>query len=255
LDCSSSCEAVSFKLVPPSQPLTKKFQTNKSEIWAILLITAAITITMSFHHALGRVAIADEFIWSKFGMWLQDKVAIEGLDYIGFSAFIFAMISTISLAVGGMYIASKVLREKFSKVFYSLSYAFVPLFIIGGLSHTYEFFFYEDYSDIANGFIQGFAIDADKVAPLATRKDAWVRIFSVMNHIAVVWALIIIFKLINFFQLSKLAKSLAFFSASSLIVFYLGFNIYKVYAFKTYGMKHNGSHMAKPSKPAFSPKV
>ncbi len=254
MDCSSACEAVSFKLVPPSQPLTKKFQTSKSEIWAVLLITAAITITMSFHHALGRVAIADEFIWSKFGMWMQDKIAIEGLDYVGLSAFIFAMISTISLAAGGMYIASKALKEKFSKVFYTLSYAFIPLFIIGGLSHTYEFFFYEDYSDIANGFIQGFAIDADKVAPLASRKDAWVRIFSAMNHIAVIWALILMYKRINFFTASKLAKSFAYVAASSLVLFYLGLNVYKVYAFKTYGMKkHHGNHMSKPVRPNITP--
>jgi polyferredoxin len=248
MECSSACEAVSFKLVPPSQTLFKKFQTNKSEVWAILLITAAITITMSFHHALGRVAIADAFIWSRLGMWMQEKIAIAGLDYIGFSALIFAMISTVGLAAGGMYVASKVLKESFSTVFYTLSYAFVPLFIIGGLSHTYEFFFLESYSEIANGFIQGFAIDANAVAPLASRKDAWIRVFSFMNHIAVIWALIIMAKRINFFKASKLAKSAAFVAASSLILFYLGLNIYKVYAFKTYGMKSKEHHMSMPAE-------
>ena len=163
MDCSTACEAVSFKIVPPSQSLFKKFQTKKAEVWAIILITAAITITMGFHHALGRVAIADQFIWSKLGSYLENLIGIEGLDYVGFSALFFAMLITISLVYIGMFIASKALKEDFSKVFYNLGYAFTPLFIIGGLSHTYEFFFLHHYSDIVNAFIQGFSIQTDEV--------------------------------------------------------------------------------------------
>ena len=242
MDCSDACEAVSFKLVKPSQSLFKKFQTSKAEIWAYILIIAAISITMSFHHALGRVAIADEFIWSKFGLYLQETIAIDGLDYIGISALTFAMLSTITLVYSGMYIASKALKDDFKKVFYTLSYAFAPLFIIGGLSHTYEFFFVHHYSDIANGLMQGFAISGDKVEALAGRKDSWLRIFSFINYIAVIWAFIIMAKRINFFNASKVAKSVAFLFASSLIIFYLWLNIYKVYAFKTYGAKQHVHH-------------
>ncbi|MCW8953631.1 MAG: 4Fe-4S binding protein [Sulfurimonas sp.] len=248
MDCSDACEAVSFKLVKPSHSLFKKFQIQKAEVWAFILITAAISITMSFHHALGRVAIADEYIWSKFGMFLQEKIAIIGLDYIGISALFFAMLITISLVYSGMYVASKVLNEDFKKVFYTLGYAFAPIFIIGGLSHTYEFFFVHHYSDIANGFMQGFFIDADKVQALASRKDGWLKIFTLLNYIAVIWAFIIMAKRINFFTASKVAKSVAFVFASSLIIFYLFLNAYKVYAFKTYGAKksaHNHSPAAK----------
>ena len=246
MDCSSACEAVSFKITKPSNTLFKKFQIQKAEVWAYILITAAITIAMSFHHALGRVAIADEFIWSKLGVFLEDKIAISGVDYIGISALFFSMLITISLVYTGMFVASKVLQEDFKKVFYTLGYAFAPLFIIGGLSHTYEFFFLHHYSDIANGFMQGFGIVGDEVKALATRKDSWLRIFSLLNHVAVIWAFIIMYKRINFFSASKMAKTLAFVFASSLIIFYLWLNVYKVYAFKTYGVKksshsHGGS--------------
>lgn len=237
MDCSSACEAVSFKITKPSNTLFKKFQIQKAEVWAYILITAAITIAMSFHHALGRVAIADEFIWSKLGVFLEDKIAISGVDYIGISALFFSMLITISLVYTGMFVASKVLQEDFKKVFYTLGYAFAPLFIIGGLSHTYEFFFLHHYSDIANGFMQGFGIVGDEVKALATRKDSWLRIFSLLNHVAVIWAFIIMYKRINFFSASKMAKTLAFVFASSLIIFYLWLNVYKVYAFKTYGVK------------------
>lgn len=243
MDCSSACEAVSFSIVPPSQSLFKNFKLKKAEVWAFILITAAITITMSFHHALGRVAIADEFLWSKMGVYLENVIAIPGLDYVGFSALFLAMTITISLVYSGMFVASKALNEMFSKVFYTLGYAFVPLFIIGGLSHTYEFFFLHHYSDIANGFAQGFGIATEEVKALATRKDTWTRVFSVLNHIAVIWAFIIMYKRVNFFTASKLSKTIAFFFASSLIIFYLGLNVYKVYAFKTYGVaKHGHNH-------------
>ena len=96
------------------------------------------------------------------------------------------------------------------------------------------------YSDITNGFIQGFGISTQEVKALATRKESWTGIFSIMNHIAVIWAFIIMAKRINFFTASKMAKTAAFFFASSLIIFYLGLNVYKVYAFKTYGAKKHG---------------
>lgn len=249
MDCSSACEAVSFKLVKPSKPLLDKFQTNKAEIWAFILITAAISITMSFHHALGRVAISDEYIWSKVGVFLEKNIAIAGLDYIGISALFFAMLITVSLVYSGMFLASKFLQEDFKKVFYTLGYAFAPLFIIGGLSHTYEFFFLHHYSDITNGFIQGFAINAEEVNALATRKDKWIYIFGLFNYLAVIWAFIIMYKRINFFDASKIAKTFAFISASALIIFYLGLNVYKGYAFKTYGAKKGGhSHGSSNTK-------
>ncbi|MCK9454705.1 4Fe-4S binding protein [Sulfurimonas sp.] len=249
MDCSSACEAVSFKLVKPSESLFKKFQIKKVEVWAFILITAAISITMSFHHALGRLAIADEFIWSKMGLFLEEKIGIVGLDYVGISALVFALIITLSLVYFGMYMASKFLKEDFNKVFYTLGYAFAPIFIIGGLSHTYEFFFVHNYSDIANGFMQGFFISGGEIEPLATRKDPWIKIFGVMNYIAIVWAFFIMAKRVNFFTASKGAKILAFVFASSLIIFYLWLNVYKGYAFKTYGVKnHSHAHVIQTDK-------
>ena len=92
--------------------------------------------------------------------------------------------------------------------------------------------------------MQGFFITGDKVEPLATRKDTWVKIFGVMNYVAIIWGLIIMAKRVNFFKVSIMAKTGAFIFASSLIFFYLGLNLYKAYAFKTYGAKksHNHSH-------------
>jgi hypothetical protein len=240
MDCTDACESVSFKIKKPSFSLFENFKIHKGEVWAILFITMAITITMSMHHALGRVAISDQFIWVKTGKYLAQLVGIPGVDYVGISAFFYAGLSTFGLVFIGMTIASKALNIEFKKAFYTLSYAFVPIFIIGGLSHTYEFFFLHHYSNIANGFIQGFGLEIEKVAPLATKQDSWLRIFSFLNYIAVIWAFVILFKRVNFFNASKTAKTIAFLGASGLIVFYLSLNIYKVYAFKTYGAKQGG---------------
>lgn len=242
MECANACEGVSFKLVKPSFSLFEKFKSRKVEIWGVLLITAAITITMNFHHALSRVAISDTYPWVKFGAFLQTLIGVSGVDYVGLSALLFALISTLFFAIVGTFMASKFLHVEFSKSFYTLSYAFIPIFIIGGLSHAYEFFFIHYFHDILNGFINGFGLNTEKVMPLATRKDGWVHIFSLMNYIAIVWGLFIMYKRVGFFQASKLAKLGAFLSASLLILFYLYLNIYKTYAFATYGVKKGGHH-------------
>lgn len=242
MDCSNACEAVSFKLAKPSSSLFKNFQVKKAEVWAYILITAAISITMSFHHSLGRVAAPDGFIWTRVGELLEKNIGIVGLDYIGISALFFAVSITLALVYSGMYVASKVLKENFTKVFYTLGYAFVPLFVIGSLAHACEFFFLHHYSTIANGFMQGFGIYGEKAEALATKKDSWLGIFSVLNYVAIVWAFIIMAKRVNFFSASKGAKTVAFLFASSLIIFSLGLNVYKVYAFKTYGPKKHTHH-------------
>ncbi|WP_082709205.1 nitrous oxide reductase accessory protein NosL [Sulfurospirillum cavolei] len=240
MDCAQTCESVHFKLQKPSSSLFKKFQTSRAEVWAILLITAAITITMSFHHALSQVAISDAYFWVRAGKWLQNTVGIEGIDYIGMSALISALISTLGFAAGGIFVASKILHVRFSSAFDTLCYAFIPIFIIGGLSHTYEFFFVHHYSTILNGFIQGFHLPFEAVKPLATKKDAWLKIFGILNYVAVLWALLIMAKRVSFFNASRAARIAAFAFASLLIFFYLGLNLYRSYAFATYGIKQGG---------------
>lgn len=249
MSCAQSCESINFKLTKPSASLFQKFQTSTAEVWAILLITAAITITMSFHHALSRVAISDSYFWVQTGQWIKNIIGIEGIDYVGMSALFWAVITTVGFASGGIFIASKFLHVNFKSAFYTLSYAFIPIFIIGGLSHTYEFFFLHHYSSIVNGFINGFHLPMQEVAPLATKKEGWLKIFTVLNYIAVFWALLILAKRLTFFEGTLVKKALAFLFASLLIQFYLGLNLYKVYAFATYGAKMSEHiHVKAPPK-------
>lgn len=251
MECAQVCESVSFKVTKPSSSLFKKFQFSSAEIWAVLLITSAITITMGFHHALSRVAISDSYFWVQIGKWLEQSIGIHGVDYVGVSALMCAVIFTFSLAIGGMYLASKLLHAEFKATFFTLSYAFIPLFIIGGLSHTYEFFFTHHYSTILNGFINGFNLDIATIEPLATKKDAWLKIFRVMNYIAVIWALVILAKRLSFFNASFAKKIGAFIVASLLIQFYLGLNLYRGYAFATYGAKKGGHNHGASAKELF----
>jgi hypothetical protein len=140
------------------------------------------------------------------------------------------------------------MRLDFEKVFYTLGYAFAPLFIIGGLSHLFEFFFYSYANNIVNGFIQGFGLDFSYIKPLATRRDTWVHIFELFNYLAVIWAFIIIIGRIRLLESTIFRKVIALPFASALIIFYLGLNLYKGYVFKEYGVKksgHNHSAMIK----------
>ena len=154
MDCSSACEGVSFKVKKPSGSLFQKFQNHKAEVWAFILIAGSITITMSFHHALGRSAIVEQFPWTQTARYFEGFFNFGMADSVGIFAFLYAISITLMLVAGGMYAASKIMKTEYSQTFYTLGYAFAPIFIIGGLSHLLESFFLHTASDITNGFIQ-----------------------------------------------------------------------------------------------------
>lgn len=243
MDCSSACEAVSFKVKKPSFSLFNKFKAQKSEVWAFILITAAISITMGFHHSLGRSAIVEEFIWTRTARFFESFIDFGSIDSIGLFAFLYSVAIVVFLSVVGMYIASKIMNVTYEKTMYTLGYAFAPLFIIGGLSHMGEFFFYHYASDTINAFIQAFSLDIAYMEPLASRRDSWVHIFRIFNHIAYIWAFIIMIKRFKLIDSKTTLKVVAFPFASALILFYMGLNYYSGYVFKTYGaMKRGHNH-------------
>ena len=207
----------------------------------MIFITAAISITMGFHHSLGRSAIVEEFFWVKTARYFQSFIDFGSIDVIGLFAFSYAVLICCFLSVIGMFIASKIMNVEFEKTFYTLGYAFAPLFIIGGLSHIGEFFFYSYASNIVNGFNQAFALGLEKMSPLATRKDEWVHIFKIFNHIGYIWAFVLMVIRLKLIDTKKSLKILAFPFASALIIFYMGLNFYTGYVFKTYGV-NMGQH-------------
>lgn len=243
MDCSSVCEAVNFKIKKPSFSLFSKFKPLKTEVWTLILITASISITMGFHHALGRSAIIEEFIWVKTARYFQTFIDFGSIDAVGLFAFLYAMIITITLSVVGMYIAAKIMNLKYEETFYTLGFAFAPLFIIGGLSHLWEFFFFHYASDITNAFIQAFHLNIQYIKPLASRQDSWVYIFEIFNYLATIWAFVIMIGRFKLLKSSKLRKIIAFPIASALIIFYIGFNFYKAYIIKEYGFKQQNHLM------------
>jgi hypothetical protein len=234
MDCSSACEAVSFKFKKPSFSLFSKLQPLKAEIWAFILILASISITMSFHHGIGRSNAAGDMIWSKTAEFLKNYIDFGSMDAIGLFAFVYALIFTVSAALIGMFIASKILKKDFSTTFYNLGYSYAPLFILGSIAHSLEVFFTKGYEHIVEGFAYGFGFTLD-VAPLANRGNSWLHIFGLLKWIAIIWSLIILYKRVKLLNVSKLRKIAAFPFAASLIIFFLGVNMYAGYIFKTYG--------------------
>lgn len=244
MDCSNTCESVNFKLIPPSSTLWKKTKTDKYDVWVYILIAGAITLTMGAHHFLARTNIANSLPWTKTASLFENIFGITSMDTVGLFAFIYALITVVLVSTLGMYIASKILKEKYSTVFNSLGYAYIPLFIIVGLSHLLHMFFTRTYANIGNAFIQGFNLDIAKFENLASRNDSWLHIFNIIPYIAIIWAFFILYKRVNLFKVKKIKKIGAFIFASSLITFFLCFNIFKVYVVKEYGMKsmkHNHS--------------
>ncbi|MBN2816203.1 MAG: 4Fe-4S binding protein [Campylobacterales bacterium] len=230
MECSTACDAINFSIVPPGNSLYKKFKLDKIEVWTFILITASITISMGFHHGIGRSPIAQYTPWVQSAEYFKSFMSFGSIDVVGLFAFLYALGITLFLVLGGMFLTSKILKAEYSKTFYTLGYAFAPLFLIGGLDHLMHSFFTHTYADIANSFIYGFGLESDKVQNLASRKDSWLGIFGIFKYIAVVWAFLILYKRVNLFNASRIAKVLATLSASLLIIFYLSLGAMRDFA-------------------------
>jgi hypothetical protein len=237
MDCANSCEAINFKVTQPAKSLVKPMKHAKTfEIWTFLWITAAATITMQFHHALGRTAIAPELPWNQSAAYFTALLGDIGVSMSGLFSFMYAIAFTMFLGLGGLWIASKLLKKEFNTLLLSLGYSFAPLMIIGAFSHILPFFFYHYYSDVVNGFIWAFSLPFEQVSALATRRDAWLRIFEFIPFIAVIFSWVILIRQMKLLQLTWIQKVISFPFAGALSIGYLAVVIFKIYAFATFGM-------------------
>jgi polyferredoxin len=246
MDCAASCEAVKFKITKPAEQLSSKLKILSAEVWTYILIFASIPVSMGFAHGLNRSKIADEFIWNR-------TAAFFGMgDYAGGFAFLYAIMISVVIAILGLYLASKVLKKDYSSTFTTLGVAFIPLFIFASLGHTLEMFFVKEYQTIVHGFAQGFGLNIE-VDALAKRGDGWLHYFKLFKWIGVIWAFIILYKRMRLIDATKFRKVLGYFFASSMILFYIGLNLYTGYVFSTYGAKlmGHGSHSSHGGKPAY----
>ena len=247
MECTHACEAINFKLVPPGYAIYQKFKTLKAEVWVYILILAAIPISMAFHHGLGRSNIGDRMIWAKTAEFFKKFIDFGSVDAVGLFAFLYATLFTVAVAVIGMWIAAKILKKDFNTVFYTLGYAFAPLFILSSLAHAWEYFFTGNAARIVEGMAWGLGMDID-VDPMAKRGDAWLQVFHLFRWIAVIWAFYILYRRFAFIESSKTRKIAAFPFAAALILFFVGVNLYRDHVIETYGRKarhgHGGAHAA-----------
>lgn len=239
MDCADSCEAVRFSVKKPSFSLWRRLKKPKMiDIWVYVLILAVATIAMRFHHALGRTAIAPEMPWYQLGSLLKSATGIYSIDWIGFSAFSMALIITISITFGSYYGVSKIASIDYKKVVMSLGYALAPLMLLGAFEHVLSSFFYHYAQQSANAYLWliGQVPDA---APLATRKDQWLRIFSIFPILAALWSALILYRRVKLLELTRAKQWAAFISGGAIIWFYLFLLIFTAYAFAHFGAIHH----------------
>ncbi len=240
MKCAEECPSVRWLLVKPSYSLLAVIKRMRTvDVWVYILLLAVISITMRFHHALGRSAIADSFPWSRAGHWLDQtfpSITMLGIDVVGVAALSIALLVTLVVSLGGFFAGSRVLGQSFNFTFKNLGYALAPLMLIGGLSHAGEFFFLRYYSEMGNAAIQAFSLPYDAVAPLAKRGEAWLHHFKLFQYLAILWSYYLFYRRLQLFQVSSMQKWLAFPLVSAPVSLYLGLLLYSVYVFSIYGM-------------------
>ncbi|QOR62731.1 4Fe-4S binding protein [Sulfurovum sp. ST-21] len=241
MDCTDSCAALKFKVLKPGYAIYQKFKVIKAEVWVFILILAAIPISMAFHHGLGRSNVADEMLWAKTATFAKQYIDFGSIDAVGLFAFVYAVIFSVFFAVLGMFLASVIMKQKFSTVFYTLGYAFAPLFLLASMAHAWEFFLTGNSARIIEGFAWGFGMQVD-VEPFVKHGNKWLEVLHLFRWIAVVWALYILYHRMQFINAAKVRKVLAYPFAALLIFFFIAVNIYREYILDTYGRKPHHSH-------------
>jgi hypothetical protein len=240
MECTHSCEAIRYRWVVPGYAIYQKFKPLAAEIWAYILILAAIPISMAFAHGLNRSKIADQMIWNRTAHWVEQTFGIH-TQLGGAFAFLYAALFTILTATLGIWIASRILKKEYKEVFLTLGYAFAPLFILGSMAHAWEFFFTSNSARIVEGFAWGFGMPVD-VDPLAKRGDSWLQVFHLFRWVAVAWAFYILYRRFRHIDAPAGRKILAYPFAALLIFFFIGVNLYRNYVLETYGRAARGMH-------------
>ncbi len=234
MDCAIACDAVKFELVKPlSGVVSEKTKKSFADVWTYLAIAAVGTITMGLHHGIGRTGAAPDMIWSKIGA--QINTLGLGVDGVGLAALLSGIIASAFFALGGLFVASRLLNRPFGETMLSYGYVFAPIMIIGGASHAFSFFFMSYYHTAVNGFIWAFNLSFENVKPLASMKDAWIRVFSLFNYLAVIASMFIAYKKVSIENVKFVVKGAVFAAVSAFAIFYLFLVVYRQYAMMAYG--------------------
>jgi len=243
MDCAQACDAVRWRLTKPSFTLLGSIRKmQKIDIWVYILLLAVISITMRFHHALGRTALNQEMPWVQAGSWLNQQfpVLVEvGVDSNGMMALCLALVLTLSITLGSFYLASRILQQSYQKIFLLMGYALAPLMVVGGLSHVGEFFFLHYYSDLANAANQLMGATGEPVAALAKRGESWLHSFKLFQYLATAWCLLLLVKRLPLVSEKVNANGWRRWAAlpvlAAMPATYLGLLLYTGYVFSTYG--------------------
>jgi len=220
MDCAQSCEAVSFSIVKPMSGLTGDIKDRHNmHVWVFVALLAVITVTMSFHHALGHSPIKTELPWYKLGMWIEGGVPL-GIDWVGFNALWMASASVLVLVFGGFKLASMIVKAPLNEVAKNLAYTLAPLMVLGSLSHVGSFFFLHYASDLATSYYWLIG-DETVVKPLAGFRDSWVHLFKLFGYLGAVASAVLLYVRLGRYALPLGAKLLAWVSAGAMVWFYL----------------------------------
>ena len=224
MDCAQACEAVSLRLVKPSEGLFGDINDRHNVHTAVFIaLLSIITITMHFHHGLGHSPVKKETPWYAAGQWLGSFLP-AGADWVGFAALVMALASTALLVLGGYGAAARILKQPFGAFLHRNSYALAPLMVIGSLSHVGSFFFLHYASDLANA---GYWLigSGETMRPLASMRDGWVHLFSLFGYAGALWSALILYRRLGVYGAAFGRRAAAFLISGAMIWFYVGLQI------------------------------
>ena len=199
MKCVNACshDAVRFGFIRPLQAFKlKKFKSNMAEALGVLLLFAAIILTMQLFNGIYRGMMREKFPLAKLGKIIHPYVdyffTIESV--IALTTFLFAVAFILIYYYLFSIFAAKVTAKKITEVFGLLSWSLLPVFALACFAQMSEFFFFRYYPMIADGFLDLFNVKV-KVSPLVSMNSIWLAAFKIISIAGGVWSIIFTWQL------------------------------------------------------------
>jgi ferredoxin len=189
--CVQACPSAKVEARAPGhqfrRPVTR---VNANDAWALLAITAVAAIGIQFLHGLNHTPWKAAMPWNTAAPWFAATFGQpQGFAWSGLLALLLGVGLTLAVALPAYAAAARVAGTSRGEAFAVLAPGQAPLACIAMLSHTLVFFLVFHASGFVNEGVKLAGLGLAPLAPLADRRDAWLKIFEIFPCIAVAWAL------------------------------------------------------------------
>lgn len=204
MDCVQACESVDLHWQTPGSALSRPIQkADRHDLWVLLLMLAVAGVAIQFRHGLQRTGLRDQLPWNQAGEWLNQVFSIAPMtfNFSGLLGMLTAIAIVLPLSLLAYARIGRLLHKPTRQVAADLAYALAPVAILGLSAHAIRAFITSYWHALINESAALLGL-AWKIAPLAQRGDAWLKLTDLLLYLGILWGLWLVWQRLRHWNLS-----------------------------------------------------